>query len=193
MDRKKFFIFLYSALAITAVMVIIKWSGATNPHLSLGEWEGPAIWWKQGKCSECHKPLDDIKKLTSVLTGGNATSPPKYHRGPYWKNSHGRVKASMRVGCFSCHAVSACDSCHDLAPATHTIGFTKPDGLGTGAQWHAVLARLRPSSCLLCHRNLYSDCTGCHSAAEISWVEEEGRKHLKEWPQLVETFKAGKL
>ncbi len=188
MNRNKFFIFLYSTLAIVVVMVFIKWSRATNPHLSLGEWEGATIWWKQEKCSECHKPVEEVKNTAADSSRGNPTSPPKYHREPHWENMHGRVDASKRVGCFSCHEVSSCDSCHSLIPGTHTIGFSKPDGLSLGAQKHSVLGRLRPSSCLLCHRNFFSDCVGCHSPAEISALEKKGRKHLEEWPQLYKTF-----
>ena len=189
MNRLIFYIFIISTITVFTVMALMKWSRATNPHFSLGEWDGSSIWWQQDKCSECHKPLDETKTIAIDSSKGSASSPPISHQNPNWESHHGRVKAVKRTGCFACHQVSTCDSCHSIVPKTHTIGFSKPDGLSIGAQRHALLARLRPSSCLLCHQNLFTDCTGCHSPGEISSLVKAGEKELKKWPQFHDTFK----
>ncbi len=174
-------------------MALIKWNRGTNPHFSLGEWETSSIWWKQDKCLECHKPVEEVKNAATESTKGSPTSPPRYHLVASWESRHGRIKAAKRTACYSCHQISSCDTCHGIAPKTHSIGFSKPDGMSMGTQLHAILGRLRPSSCVLCHRNLLADCGDCHSTEEITSLQNQGLKQLKEWPQIYETFKVKAL
>lgn len=122
----------------------------------------------RGDCAACHK------------------DPPRYHAESRWDINHGRTPLPVRARCGSCHAATACQACHDLAPATHTADFRRPGTGSPGALRHALIGRAQPGSCLVCHRDLMTACTGCHTPGEARALSDKGRRELAPWQGLLE-------
>lgn len=116
-----------------------------------------------GDCQQCHE------------------AGPKYHDQPTWRLAHGRVPYAIEDRCERCHARDVCTACHAIAPATHTPGFRTPRGDTVDAARHAVLARARPSGCLVCHGEPAVQCSPCHTIDDLSPVVERGRRALVRW------------
>ena len=113
--------------------------------------------WGQGECESCH---DD---------------PPKRHRAPSWDLTHGRTDDAGASACATCHPAQTCTGCHSRPPATHAPGFRRPGHGAPDGRRHALLARARPSACLVCHQGLGQGCAGCHGLGEFdAWSEAGG-------------------
>jgi len=113
--------------------------------------------WDRGDCSSCHD--------------GEA---PKHHTETDWLRGHGRSRGAEPERCAACHPSEECQECHERAPDSHTPGFLRPGAAGPDRQRHAVLARLNPGGCAVCHLQLHADCSPCHGPTEIwSWQSEE--------------------
>lgn len=120
-----------------------------------------------GECASCHD------------TG------PKYHGATTWPVTHGRSPFAIEDRCQRCHAAEVCTACHGLAPATHTIGFREPSGDDRDATRHALLARVRPSACLVCHADVATDCGRCHGLADLAPIVERGLRDLDRWKEVL--------
>ena len=128
----------------------------------------PHTRWRRGECTECHRPLD-----TLASSSAPASAPPRYHREDGWALTHGRRSDAQPAKCLTCHGKQVCKACHDRAPSSHVTDFKTPRGRNSASVAHAVLARIRPSACLICHGRFADQCTGCHSI-----------KSLEEWSQV---------
>ena len=163
--------------------VMHRYRRATDPHLSLGEWEDSSVWWQQGKCTECHR---------QPLTGeaGNphiAGAEPKSHRNPTWRWNHGRSEEASESRCYTCHKSSSCQACHRRRPEDHTEAYMHPASRGPDATRHALFARLEPSSCLVCHGSLITGCAKCHAPGETQQWQDEAMERLSRWPSLLQS------
>lgn len=170
-------------VTVCAMVVAAKWNRATDPHLSLGEWESASVWWQRGKCSDCHREEQDGETSEFHVAGAEPTS----HKNPCWLQVHGRATASSEARCFVCHSTAGCQSCHNHAPATHTAGFLHPSSGSQDANRHVLLVRLRPSSCLVCHGNFVSTCGQCHAPGELHECQQQALADLQHWPTLMDS------
>lgn len=179
--KKRGFILLLLTLLALAIAVVVKWQRATDPHLSLGEWERAEIWWKKGQCQECHQPLG---KGSEAVLEPQPASPPHYHADPDWAVTHGRGLRATESRCLSCHQVQNCRSCHATRPDTHSRDFVSPRGDTPGVRCHAALGRARPSACLTCHGSFTVSCSSCHTASELEPLREKAERDLERWVRL---------
>ncbi len=179
-------IVVFAALAATCIGAVInRYNRATDPHLSLGEWESSHQWWQRGKCAECHRePLES--EAGDIHIAGKA---PKSHSEPCWRETHGRAEFASEARCHVCHTTDSCKSCHEHRPATHTAEFLHPSSDNLDANRHIMLARLSMSSCLVCHQSLVSSCGECHAPGETHTWQNEATRELKRWPSLIDTSK----
>ena len=128
--------------------------------------------WATGECATCHAAGDDAV----------AVEVPADHEQAMFLATHGRADATGTARCTSCHAPSACRDCHAAPPGSHTAGFTRPSGHDAGGLRHAMLGRLRPSSCLSCHRAPVVQCATCHAADEVrAWIDR-AKSDSSSWP-----------
>ncbi len=175
-------ILLAAIAAFCSAGVAHRYQRATDPHLSLGEWEDPSVWWQEGKCVECHRePMAD--ELDDLHVAGPE---PKSHRDTEWRLNHGRSSIASEARCYTCHSTPSCKSCHDQPPETHTAGFIEPASKGPDSTRHAILARLNPSSCLVCHESLVTGCARCHAPSETRQWQQDAMENLSKWPELLE-------
>ncbi len=123
-----------------------------------------------GDCAVCHEDA------------------PKFHIESQWVLTHGRSPVAVENRCVSCHSPQSCTGCHSLAPASHTANFRNPESNTHEAERHVVFGRARPSSCLVCHRSLATECTSCHRLEEINPWAERGRDELLRWKSLLGEF-----
>jgi len=164
-----------------------RYQHATDPHLSLGEWEDSSVWWQQGKCVECHRqPSADESDDIHV-----AGPQPESHRDPSWHLNHGRSDIATEARCYTCHSTPSCQSCHDRRPKNHTEDFLRPAGDHAGATEHVVLGRLNPSSCLVCHKSLVTGCSRCHAPSETRQWQHTAMQALSQWPSLLDDTDTG--
>ena len=182
---RRFLLFIL-IVGVYAFAVLTRANRATDanlpiPPLSLGGWESAHVWWQRGKCSECHREEPDGKIGELRVAGPKPTS----HEASSWAETHGRAKDSNQDRCFVCHSKNNCRSCHDRAPKTHTTEFLQPSSDSLDANRHILLARLRPSSCLVCHGNFVSTCGQCHAPGEVHDWQQQGMTTLKHWPALL--------
>ncbi len=175
------FLLVCIALAIVTTAIWSRWSEATDPRVSLGEWESSHIWWQRGKCQECHRDQEAHEADDPHIAG----KMPASHRQPGWGHTHGRAEHSSEGRCYSCHSTSNCQSCHDHAPATHTAGFLHPSSNDIESNRHILLARLRSSSCLVCHDSFVTTCGECHAPDELHRWQQQGLTDLEHWPKLM--------
>ena len=172
---------------VYAGAVTARWSRATNSGVSLGEslggWERAHTWWQRGRCNECHREGKDgdVGELRAV---GNK---PKSHEVVNWSEVHGRMAVASEQQCLVCHSVDNCQSCHDRAPLTHTSEFVHPSSDSLEANRHILLARLRPSGCLVCHGSFTTTCGECHAPGEVHDWQQQGFDDLSDWPSLVKS------
>jgi hypothetical protein len=153
-------ILIVIVLGIAALLVARSNRLAPAPHESFG----------MGECVECHE------------------NPPEYHLDVQWALSHGRVEEAIENRCETCHSQETCTRCHSLAPASHTENFRDPGHDVHEADRHAVFGRARPSTCLVCHRSLATECATCHMPEEIQpWVDR-GRQELERWAPILGDF-----
>lgn len=103
--------------------------------------------------------------------------------------SHGRSELSSEARCFICHTVDTCKTCHNHPPETHTREFMHPGSNSTEALRHIVLARARPSSCMVCHQEFVSSCSKCHGSSEVFDWYEYGEADLARWPSLLKSLR----
>ena len=151
-----------------------RWS-TPAPQVSVWSLDPAHEQWSAGKsCSECHQDLE----------GSAAPAAPRYHGEDSWRYVHGRTREPDSQRCFSCHTAQACESCHQIAPDSHTQSFRRPASATNDARRHALLGRLRPSSCMACHRSLPQDCSDCHVPSEIQAWTRDGAESLSRWPEL---------
>lgn len=114
----------------------------------------------QGDCAECHE-------------SGSLSGAPADHQSAGWPVQHGRGDAAVAERCGGCHSVDTCRDCHTRPPATHTLGFRRPDRGGPGARQHAILGRLRSLTCVNCHTDAPVRCASCHRVDEArGWVRD---------------------
>jgi len=172
--------FVVACGAATAV----KWGRATTPGMVPPDaWESAHIWWQEGRCNECHQP----EKSGELLRSEGISRQPRSHHDPFWREKHGRSELSSEARCFICHTVDTCQTCHNHPPETHTREFLHPAGNSTEALRHIVLARARPSSCLVCHQEFVSTCSKCHGSNEVFEWYESGEADLDRWPSLLQS------
>ncbi|MCK6545716.1 hypothetical protein L6R52_07600 [Myxococcota bacterium] len=110
---------------------------------------------------------------------------PKYHAARTWPLAHGRSPSAIEDRCERCHAAETCIACHSLAPATHTAGFRAPGSDDRDAARHALLARARPSACLVCHGDIATDCARCHAPGDLAPIVDRGRRELVRWEEVL--------
>lgn len=97
---------------------------------------------RQNNCSMCHKK---VKKL----------APKDHYLG--WKNRHGKMSQFDRDSCNMCHTQKQCASCH----IKRDINDRKVHS-GNYRRFHSVEARMKPASCVTCHRTI-KFCIDCHA------------------------------
>ncbi|MAG92405.1 MAG: hypothetical protein CMJ48_01455 [Planctomycetaceae bacterium] len=168
--------------------MLTRWSNATDPHPSLGEWEDPHLWWTQGRCKDCHRPLKDGE----TIGVGKAGERPSSHKEEHWREFHGRATGSSESRCYVCHSSNTCRDCHDHPPTTHTKEFKRPSGDGVDAARHTLLGRMRPSSCLVCHGSFVTMCTKCHAPGEVQEWQDRALSDLDHWPTLLDSLRKHK-
>ena len=152
------------------------WTATNDPHASMNLRQLSPQWWQRGECQSCHN------------TGGEAgSSAPRYHSTQFRQFTHGREPGSNPESCFQCHTVNACQTCHSSPPANHNLGFKRPGGGDTDARRHALLARLRPSACMVCHGNFNQLCVECHNRTEAEPWAKLASETLAPWPMLKRT------
>jgi hypothetical protein len=172
-------------VVVYAVAVATKWSRATDSDVSLreslGGWERAHVWWQRGQCTDCHRQGEDgeVGELRAVGTE------PQNHQAECWSEMHGRADIASAQRCFVCHSADNCQSCHNRAPLTHTSDFLHPSSNNLDSNRHVLLARLRPSSCLVCHGNFVSTCGECHAPGEVHDWQQQGFDDLGEWAELL--------
>ncbi len=173
-------------IIICVAATSIKWSRATTPDIIQPEsWESAHVWWQQGRCNECHQP----DKSGELLNSEGISRQPKSHHDPFWREKHGRSEFSSETRCFICHTVDTCQTCHDHPPETHTKEFMQPGSDTTAAMKHIILARARPSSCMVCHQDFVSSCSKCHGSSEVFKWYEHGKDQQLDWPSLLKNLK----
>ncbi len=171
-----------TAIAVAYAMTLLpSWVDASGPESPLDEWEDSQVLWQQGECSECHQDKEDDEAQVRFIAGAR----PASHESACWTAMHGRADASSPQRCFVCHSAATCESCHSHPPATHTSRFMNPSSDGLDANRHVMLARLRPSSCLVCHESFVSTCGQCHAPGEVQDWQKRAVAGLKHWPELV--------
>ncbi|MEZ6148494.1 MAG: hypothetical protein R3C09_00090 [Pirellulaceae bacterium] len=181
-------------LLICGVGVAVKWSRSTSPgFVSPETWESSHVWWNKGRCNDCHQPdkSSEVLLVDRVLSGeeGEGISrQPRSHHDPLWLDKHGRSPQSSEERCFICHTVDTCQACHNHPPNTHTREFMQPGSHSTEALRHTVLARARPSSCLVCHQDFVSSCRKCHGSSEVLDWHARGQAQLERWPLLLKNL-----
>lgn len=158
---------------------------ATDPHRGLGEWENVHDWRKRGECVECHSARDG-KPLAADNPQGRAIPPAEYHDEEFRRYTHGRYERHQPQACLSCHERRVCDDCHARLPESHSEGFTRPAGDTPGALRHAMLGRVRPSSCLACHRGFMGGCLDCHGPRQMQDSQQRAWKMLGGWATVLE-------
>lgn len=174
-------------IVVCSAAAAVKWSRATTPGLtSPDHWESPHVWWQEGRCNECHQP----EKSGELLEGTGISRQPRSHHDPFWREVHGRSELSSESRCFICHSVDTCQTCHNHPPLTHTREFMQPGSDSTAALRHIVLARARPSSCMVCHQKFVSSCSKCHGAGEVRDWYEKGAADLERWPSLLKKLQS---
>jgi hypothetical protein len=155
-------------------------------NFSLETKEDVHEWRKEGKCLECHSShyyIDqDTKKECLNIPAA------KYHTEEFRRFAHGRLEGATATRCYSCHEKSSCGDCHSKMPTSHTSDFIKPLGNTTGMQRHIMLGRLRPSSCLVCHKSFKSTCIQCHTMEEAEKWEINADEVLSKWTDLHKNF-----
>ncbi len=173
-------------VAVCGVAVAMKWTRATTPGLTSPDaWESAHVWWQEGRCNECHQP----EKSGEILQFNGISRQPQSHHDPFWREKHGRSELASEARCFICHTVETCQTCHDHPPETHTQEFMQPGGDSTTALRHIVLARARPSSCMVCHQGFVSSCSKCHGSSEVFDWHERGQAQLPRWPSLLQSLR----
>ncbi len=166
---------------VVLVIAAVRWH-TPKPQVTLWSQSPAHRLWSDGKsCSECHQDTE----------GSVAPAAPQYHADSSWRYVHGRTREAESQRCFTCHAVRDCESCHQTPPDSHTQSFRQPTGGTRDARRHALLGRLRPSSCMACHRSLPQDCATCHELSEILTWTREGAESLSLWPELGFTPREG--
>jgi len=174
-----------SFVVICGAATAVKWSRATTPELTSPEtWESAHVWWQEGRCNECHQP----EKSGEILQADGISRQPRSHADPMWRVKHGRSEFSSEARCFICHSVDTCKTCHSHPPETHTQEFMQPGSDKATALRHIVLARARPSSCLVCHQDFASSCSECHGSSEVFEWYEQGESDLARWPSLLKSL-----
>ena len=177
--------FVVACGAATAV----KWGRATTPLIAPPDaWESAHIWWQEGRCNECHQP----EKSGEIRRSDGISRQPRSHHDPFWREKHGRSELSSEARCFICHTVNTCKTCHNHPPETHTREFMQPGSNSTEALRHIVLARARPSSCMVCHQEFVSSCSKCHGSNEVFDWYKYAEADLARWPSLLESLRAGR-
>lgn len=163
----------------------VKWSRATTPGITPPDaWESAHIWWQEGRCNECHQP----EKSGEILQADGISRQPRSHQNPFWREIHGRSELSSEARCFICHTVDTCRTCHNHPPETHTREFMQPGSDSAAALRHIVLARARPSNCMVCHQDFVSSCSKCHGSSEVFEWYEHGATELERWPSLMKSM-----
>ena len=180
MKRKRLIQFLLVGGALLIGGGIFMESTVTHAHPTV-EWERSERWWEEGRCKDCHQQLKPAQRLA---LDRQPSAPPRYHCDPAWPLTHGRKSVSSEDRCLACHRVETCRSCHATRPDTHTRDFVCPRGDGPGLQRHVLLARARPSACMMCHVNLVTACAACHTPREMEPLADEARQALKNWIRL---------
>ena len=181
-------------LFVCGIGVTVKWSRATTPgFVSPDTWESAHVWWQEGCCNDCHQPEKSGEILPTDspigIEGGEGISrQPRSHHDPLWREKHGRSSHSSEARCFICHTVDTCQTCHSHPPNTHTQEFMQPGSHSTEALRHIVLARARPSSCLVCHQDFVSSCSKCHGSSEVFDWHAQGEAQLERWPSLLKSL-----
>ncbi len=151
-------------------------------NFSLEQREDMHDWKIEGKCIECHKSHYYVDSKT-VKEGWNIP-PSKYHTEEFSQFSHGRLEGTTSSRCYSCHKKSSCEACHNKPPSSHTLEFINPKSDSSGMEHHIMLGRMRPSSCLVCHKSFSSACTKCHTSEKAASWQEEAEKILSKWTDL---------
>lgn len=172
-------------VAVYAAALSTRWSRATDSDVSLRESLGGSdrahVWWQLGRCAECHREGTDGEVGELRIAGKE----PQDHKAECWSEMHGRAGVANAQRCVACHSADSCQSCHDRAPLTHTSGFLHPSSNSLDSNRHILLARLRPSSCLVCHGNFVSTCGECHAPGEIHDWQRKGRDDLGDWAEFL--------
>jgi len=150
-----------------------------------GEWEDVHQWREQGKCLDCHTSTENFSK-TNLNLDHSINLPTKYHTDKFRKFTHGRTISVNPQSCLSCHRKNTCNTCHAQMPDTHTSRFTNPTGSGDGIKYHVVIGKIRPSSCLICHKSFKNDCTSCHTLNEILPWQKKALIQLKNWKGFID-------
>ncbi len=154
------------ALLVLALAAVIAVASGRRPEAA-----PPHQQWARGECADCHVDADA------------PSGAPAHHLDPLWSITHGRQEGAAPTRCLQCHTAKACRDCHQRRPESHTFGFMRPH-TAADARRHALLGRLRPSSCMLCHSAPARDCVGCHTATEARGWAEEAAPILSTWPEL---------
>lgn len=181
-DGRKSVLWGFTVIALTVAAGAIGFNvwRSGDPHWSLGEWENVHDWRKDGRCVACHTARG-AQPLAAGNPQGRTITPAKYHSEDFRRYTHGRSSKQTPEQCARCHERAVCEACHARPPETHVSAFTHPDGPSEGLEQHVLLGRLRPSSCLVCHRSLVAACMGCHTAEETIEWQEKGREALGAW------------
>ena len=180
---------LHRLLALVALGLLsaaaFLWGPAQSSHQSVWSWAPAPKRWAQGDCEHCHRPQeqvfgqghDDPDRAARPTTTSNSGATPM-----------GVTPSRGSAVAWCVMSSSSCESCHGRAPATHTSQFTCPSNNSPGAVRHALLGRIRPASCLVCHRSFVSSCSGCHHWRETRDWTERAVEQLAGWPEILDSL-----
>jgi len=160
---------IYTIFTIVALLIMLMTGANTLFKNDVHQWR------YNGKCMDCHSQHSDSDNVKKGLV----IPPPKSHTDQFRRYTHGKKKNFSYKRCSSCHLKSECSNCHNILPESHSSDFVKPSGIGM--KRHIILATINPSSCLTCHKSFVSQCTNCHTVAEVKPWEEQGIKKLIKW------------
>jgi hypothetical protein len=167
---------LWIISSLTLLGSLVHWFHAESESLTHDGQEHARSQWNEGRCVECHNASAD--------QGDKGSNQPPFHTASFRRFSHGRIEGDPGGKCFTCHSPQSCRSCHEKAPDSHTDGFLRPFRNPQGRSQHALLGKIRPAACIVCHQNLLGDCSDCHTPREMADWRSNTKPQLEKWPSL---------
>jgi len=175
LQSNKLALLIFVAIGLIVTGLHVRYSASGLAHDPIDYREAARDWWLTGECEECHNP---------AAVGDEQPAVPQFHSQQFRLYTHGRDDRLNPDECSTCHTTEGCKSCHAKPPANHTSGYLKPLGGDHDSRLHATLGRIRPSSCMTCHRSLVQSCGECHTPVETSEWTEKAAPELERWPDL---------
>ncbi len=155
---------------------LVHWFHADSQSLTHAGQKYARSQWTEGRCVECHSANADQPSDSWIQ--------PQFHTASFRRFTHGRIEGEPGGKCFTCHSPKSCRSCHERAPDSHTEGFVRPYRDSRARSQHALLGKIRPGACAVCHQDLLGDCSDCHTPAETLDWRSDAENHLNRWPSL---------